>query len=128
MVSTHAFEHPDLLVVTLSGLITANDQAMVIGWVRDALRDCGEVRLLVLLDSFEGWKAESSFDDASLWLQDHDRVTRMAIVGDDAWRRPTLTFIAQPVRRTLIEYFTAEADARRWLGRHSRDGSLAAST
>ena len=128
MVSARAFEHPDLLVVTLSGLITAHDQAAVIERLRDALRTYGEVRLLVRLDNFEGWKAESSFDDASLWLQDNDRVARMAIVGDEAWRLQTLTFIAQPVRRTPIEYFTSEADARRWLGRHARDGSVAVST
>jgi hypothetical protein len=128
MVSTRALEPPDLVVVRLSGLITASDQAALVAWVRDALRQAGDVRLLVFLDEFEGWKAESSFDDAALWLQDHDRVTRMAIVGDEAWRIPTLTFIAQPLRRIPIEYFATETDARRWLGRHARDASFVTST
>jgi hypothetical protein len=116
VVLSRAFEPPDLLVATVTGLVTSRDQATLVEWVRDTLRTLAQVRLLVVLHQFEGWKPEAPFTDISLWLQDHERVSRMAIVGKPAWRRATLTFIAQPSRRLPIEYFVNEAAARQWLG------------
>src|SRR5262245_18775053 len=115
MVVGQMFEPPDLLVATISGLVTADDQACLVAWVRKVLRDLGEVRLLVVLDRFDGWRPESSFSNVGLWLRDDEGVSRIAIVGNARWRLSALTFIAQPVRRTPIEYFDTEAAARQWL-------------
>jgi SpoIIAA-like len=115
MVLCRAYEPPDLLVVTLTGLLTARDQATLVEWVRDMLQSVRPVRVLVLLDRFEGWKPEAAFDSDALWLEDDDRIARMAIVGNAVWRLRLLAFIVQPVRHTPIEYFETEADARRWL-------------
>lgn len=126
MVLSRGFEPPDLLAATLTGVVTAADQATLVAWVRETLQRLGEVRLLVRLRDFGGWAPDASLEDVRLWLQDSDRVARMAIVGDAAWRISLLTFIAQPLRRTPIEYFDNEADARRWLGRAAAGGSRAA--
>ena len=116
MVLSRTFEPPDLLVATVGGLVTPRDQAALVEWVRDTLDIVREVRLLVVLYRFAGWKADESFSDTALWLQDDDRVAKMAIVGDAEWRLATLAFIVQPLRRMPIEYFESEEDARRWLG------------
>ena len=127
MVLSRAFEPPDLLVATVAGLVTPRDQAAVVEWVRDTLQIVREVRLLVVLYRFAGWKPDASFSDPGLWLQDCDGVSRLAIVGDAQWRRATLAFVAQPLRRTLIEYFETEAAARRWLaGPAAADGTVPA--
>jgi hypothetical protein len=110
------FEPPDLLVATVSGLLTAKDQAALVAWVRDTLETIEHVRLLILLDRFEGWKADPSFSDPTLWLHDDEGVAQMAIVGTPEWRLAMLTFLVQPLRRTPIEFFETEAAARRWLG------------
>jgi hypothetical protein len=54
MVSNRIYEPPDLLVVTLHGLITSGDQAALVAWVREMIRRRGEVRVLVMLNQFAG--------------------------------------------------------------------------
>ena len=116
MVLSRTFEPPDLLVATVTGLVTPRDQGHLVAWVRDTLRIVGHVRVLVLLHRFEGWKADPAFADPGLWLQDDEGISRMAIVGSLRWRLAMLTFLVQPLRRVPIEYFETEAAARRWLG------------
>jgi hypothetical protein len=115
MVVTRAIEPPDLLVATLSGVVTAEDRAALVEWLRDTLQTASEVRVLILLQRFAGWRAEPSFPDAWLWLRDEERITKMAIVGPPIWRIAMLTFLVQPLRRIPISYFETEADARQWL-------------
>ena len=123
MVLSRMFEPPDLLVATVGGLVTAGDQAALVVWVRDTLETIDHVRVLILLDRFEGWRADASFTDPTLWLHDDEGVAKMAIVGSPEWRLTTLAFILQPLRRTPIEYFETEVAARRWLGVAVRDAS-----
>jgi hypothetical protein len=116
VVLSRTFEPPDLLVASVTGQVTARDQATVVEWIRLMLRTVGEVRLLVVLHDFQGWKQEASFANPTLWLHDHERVSKIAIVGCPEWRPTLLTFTAQPLRRIPIDYFETEAAARRWLG------------
>ena len=115
MVLSRMFEPPDLLVATVGGLLTAPDQGALVAWVRDTLETIEHVRLLVLLDRFEGWQSDPSFTDPTLWLHDDEGVAKMAIVGRPEWRLAMLTFLVQPLRRTPIEFFETEKAARRWL-------------
>jgi hypothetical protein len=116
MVLRRTFEPPDLLIVDLAGVVKPRDQTAVVDWVRDMLRVVRRVRLLVVLHRFAGWELDPAFADPSLWLQDYDEVSKLAIVGEPEWRQMVLTFVVQPLRRTAIEYFDTEAVARRWLG------------
>ena len=113
MVSNRTFEPPDLLLVTLDGLVTSSDQAALVAWVRDMIRRRGALRVLVMLNQFAGWNANASFDDPQLWLDDDEGVTRLAVVGDRKWRSTILTMVAQSVRSLPIEYFETEKAARR---------------
>jgi hypothetical protein len=117
MVAGKAIQPPDLLVATVSGVLTADDQAELVQWVRDAISTRGLVRVLLLLDRFGGW---DSSDDHHEWLHDDDAVSRIAIVGSAEWKLPVLTFMVAPIRRTPIAYFESERAARRWLESSSR--------
>ena len=114
MVLGKRFEPPDLVGATLKGVITADDQADVIEWVRTAMRHLGRVRVLIVLDGFTDWIPDATFD-SRMWLSDDDAVSQIAIVGNSEWRTTELTVIAQPVRRLPIRYFESETDARQWL-------------
>lgn len=124
MVLNRVFQPPNLLVATVGGLLTARDQRALVEWVREMQEIVSDVRLLVVLYRFAGWRADASFADAALWLQDDDRVSKMAVVGEAGWRLPMLTFLVQPLRRTPIEYFETEAAARRWLGVAAPDDAV----
>ena len=114
MVVSAAIEPPDLVVATLSGVITEADQGIVIAAVRKAIRDLGQIRLLVVLESFAGWQ-QAAFADQALWLRDDEGVTRIAIVGAPERRVEILTAVGQPLRLVPIQYFSDSAEARRWL-------------
>lgn len=114
MVLGKRFEPPDLVGATLTGVITASDQADVVDWVRTAMQHLGCVRLLIVLDGFTDWIPGAAFD-SRLWLSDDEHVSQIAIVGRSEWRGTVLTVIAQPIRRLPIRYFESETDARQWL-------------
>ena len=118
MVLSKAFEPPDLLVAVVTGVWSPRDQGLLVGWIRDAIRAHGAVRVLVVLDAFGGLSPISATDNPALWLRDDERIARMAFVGDTRWKLPMLTVTAQPIRGFPIQYFETEAAARQWLTPH----------
>jgi hypothetical protein len=115
MVLTRRFEPPDLVTATLGGVVTGDDQAEIVRFVRTAIATAGSVRVLLHLDQFAGWKPDAHFDRHSLWLHDDEGVSKIGIFGDPEWKPAVLTLMAQPLRRVPIAYFATEAAARRWL-------------
>ena len=79
----------------------------------------GKIRILTLLEDFEGWEA-TDWDDDRInqfqWGHDGD-VERMAIVGPPEWEEDVLAFTGYPFTAKDVRYFipTSEADARDWL-------------
>ena len=76
------------------------------------------VRLLVVLEGFEGWDSRSSnWSDLTFYVKHGDRLERIAIVGDERWRDHALMFAAADLRRGPVEFFAigAMSDARAWL-------------
>jgi hypothetical protein len=78
----------------------------------------GPVRLLFVLDGFEGWDSQDNWHDLSFFVRHGDTIERIAIVGDERWRDLALMFAAADLRKAPVEYFrdTDLASARRWLG------------
>jgi SpoIIAA-like len=127
MVVSRRFEPPDLVVATLRGVLTSRDHADLLEWIRASIRCAGAVRLLIILEEFVGWHPGAPLDSVTRWLADDEGVSKIAIVGDPAWKRSVLTFIAAPIRRLPISYFDTETNARRWLGRSVPDSAQSAS-
>lgn len=77
----------------------------------------GPVRLLVVLDRFEGWDASDNWSDLAFYATYGDRIARIAIVGEERWRSHMLMFAAADLRKAPVEYFPEQAiaEARTWL-------------
>jgi hypothetical protein len=78
----------------------------------------GPVRLLFVLDGFEGWESQDNWGDLSFFVRHGDSIARIAIVGEERWRDLALMFAAADLRRAPVEFF-GEMDlvnARLWLG------------
>jgi len=75
------------------------------------------VKLLVVLNRFEGWDANDNWSDLSFYATHGDKIARIAIVGDERWRGQMLMFAVADLRKAPVEYFGAHAiaDARAWL-------------
>ena len=88
----------------------------------------GAVKLLVVLDKFEGWDPDDNWSDLKFYATHGDRIARIAIVGEEQWRSQMLMFAVADLRKAPVKYFgeRAIADARSWLDnqppRASRDG------
>ena len=52
------------------------------------------VRLLFVLDGFEGWEARDNWSDLTFYAKYSDCIDRIAIVGDERWRSEALMFAA----------------------------------
>ena len=77
----------------------------------------GPVRLLFVLEGFEGWDSRDNWHDLTFFVRHGDSIERMAIVGDERWRDLALMFAAADLRRAPVEYFGAQdlVAARSWL-------------
>jgi hypothetical protein len=115
MVVSRRVEPPDLVVATLAGVVTSDDQADLLQVVRASIRRAGTVRLLVILNAFSGWNPGESLDRAAAWLDDDEGVSKFALVGRREWKLSVLMLLAQPLRLLPIKYFETEAAARQWL-------------
>jgi hypothetical protein len=77
----------------------------------------GPVRLLFVLDGFEGWESQDNWGDLSFFVRHGDSIARIAIVGEERWRDLALMFAAADLRRAPVEFFAANdlVNAQRWL-------------
>jgi len=77
----------------------------------------GPVRLLFLLEKFEGWEPGDDWHDLTFYVKYGGAIERIAIVGDDRWRSQSLMFAGADLRQAPVEFFSPEkaAEARAWL-------------
>jgi hypothetical protein len=79
----------------------------------------GPVRLLFVLDGFEGWEPRDNWSDLTFYAKYSDRIDRIAIVGDERWRSEALMFAGADLRRAPVEFFAGtsrdDRNARVWL-------------
>jgi len=77
----------------------------------------GTIRLLFVLDGFEGWNDKDNWRDMTFFMKYGSSIDRIAIVGDERWRSETLMFAGADLRRAPVQFFTPESldDARTWV-------------
>ena len=77
----------------------------------------GPVKLLFVLEDFDGWERTDNWNDLSFYIKHGDSIRRIAIVADERWRSQTLMFAGADLRRAPVEFFPAPAmaQARVWL-------------
>jgi hypothetical protein len=75
------------------------------------------VRLLVVLDGFEGWDDSGNWSDLTFYARHGNRIERMAIVAAEQWRDQALMFAGADLRKGPVEFFATDAleNARAWL-------------
>jgi SpoIIAA-like len=83
----------------------------------DEIRRVGKVRLLVMLDNFDGWDRRDTWNDLTFYVRYGPQIERIAIVGPERWRHEMLLFANADLREGLVEFFPSEQieAARRWL-------------
>jgi stage II sporulation SpoAA-like protein len=77
----------------------------------------GPIRLLFVLQEFEGWERNGRWNDLWFYISYGDHIERIAIVGPERWRDETMMFAVADLRRAPVEFFDEDAltGARTWL-------------
>lgn len=107
----------DLITLRVSGRLTQSELSSLQQHSTEIIARADKVRLLVLVEHFEGWEQGGQWDDFSFQDANDARIKRMAIVGEERWRDLALLFAAKDLREFPVEYFPAEqlVAARAWL-------------
>jgi hypothetical protein len=89
------------------------------------IKRIGPVRLLFVLEDFDGWAPGDDWRDLRFLVEHGDDIEKIAIVGDERWRGHTLMFAGADLRKAPVEFFpTASlAQACAWLASAGRQSS-----
>jgi hypothetical protein len=114
---TLTHEGDDVYRVDLTGVLRKADFDRSSAAIGREIDRAGPVKVLVVLDGFEGWDSRDNWSDLSFYATYGDRIARLAIVGDERWRTEMLMFAVADLRTAPVEYFAgpAVAQARAWL-------------
>jgi hypothetical protein len=110
-------EHDNIFRVDLNGTLRSSDLTRCQEQLLAQITRLGSVRVLFVLDGFDGWDAQDNWRDLSFYVKHGDAIERIAIVGPERWHGLALMFAAADLRKAAVEYFPEDAApaARAWL-------------
>lgn len=110
-------EEGDLFRVDIRGTLRSGEFEQCQRELAAEMSRTPSVRLLVVLDTFEGWDPRDDWRDLSFYMKHGDAIERIAIVGPEAWRSSMLLFAATDLRKAPVEFFAENrlARASAWL-------------
>ena len=114
MIETMERSTDQILGYTVSGNVTKADYQTLVPAVSAAVDAHGSVSVLFDLTGFHWEKVSAWGDDLNFGKQFHDKIDRMAIVGDTKWEHH-LTKLAQPYFARVAKFFDTDDDAWSWL-------------
>jgi hypothetical protein len=111
------YESNDICVLRISGILKRSE----FGAEQSALArkiDIGsKPRLLVILESFEGWERGADWNDLDFMISHGGEIAKIAIVAEPRWETLALAFAGAGVRRAPVKFFLPNEleQARSWL-------------
>jgi hypothetical protein len=116
MPATIEHEGDEVYRVTASGTLRKSELEQVQATAVPALTR-GKIRLLIVLDQFQGWERGADWSDTAFYEAHEQDVERIAIVGEEKWRRDAPVFLLAGLRAAPVRYFAAGQieQARAWL-------------
>lgn len=75
------------------------------------------VKLLILLDQFQGWERNPDWGDMTFYVEHGDKITKIAIVGDPRWETEFKMFTGAGFRAAPVQFYPEDQlqQARTWL-------------
>ena len=116
-----SIENNNIALFKVSGKLGKDEFEQAQGECETAIKKLGSIKILVILDNFQGWEKEKGWEDFSFAERNDSYIEKMAIVGDKQWEDLTYAFTAKGLRPVPIEYFDAgqESAAHEWLASDS---------
>ena len=110
-------ESPNVFRMDISGTLSRNEVEHCEAQLAQEMERGGTVRLLVVLESFNGWSTGDQWNDLGFYVKHGHAIERIAIVGDEEWRSLALMFANADLRAAPVEFFPRGGIgiARAWL-------------
>jgi hypothetical protein len=109
----------DVYVIRITGLLQKSEFDALQAAATKKLQDDPllRVKLLLLLEEFEGWEHHPDWGDMDFYIAHGDKITRIAIVGDPKWATEFKMFTGAGFRSAPVEFFPPGQlqRARTWL-------------
>lgn len=83
----------------------------------DVARGRKDIKLLIILDDFRGWKRGDDWGDLTFFIEHGNVISQIAVVGDPKWEGDMMMFLGASRRTGAVRFFGPEGEtqARRWL-------------
>ncbi|MFV0458357.1 MAG: STAS/SEC14 domain-containing protein [Actinomycetales bacterium] len=114
MITQLTRSHDNILGFGVEGDVTKEDYQVLVPAVQAALESHATVSLLLDLVGFHWEKVSAWGADLRFGATYHDKIARMAIVGDHTWEK-WLAKLADPFYARQAQYFTTHDEAWAWL-------------
>src|SRR5688572_30412308 len=106
-----------IISAKVSGELDTSEVSEMQAAALDAMRRCGKISALFILENFNGWKRDESWGYISFMTVQDQNIAKIAVVGEEEWRDLIFAFLAKGFRQAAVEYFLPAdlAKARAWL-------------
>jgi hypothetical protein len=107
----------DLLTVKISGLLRRAEIAQMEKVAIEVMGSAGKVKMLIIIENFQGWYNKDNWEDVSFQLQYDEQIEKIAMVGEKRWQEMAEVFVGKGLRSMDIRYFAPSemAVARAWI-------------
>ena len=111
-------EKGNLRVLRITGLLKKSELDAVQAAEAKQWTPATRVKLLVIVESFQGWERGADWGDVSFLVTQGEQIEKIAIVGDPKWETEFLMFAGGGLRKAQVKFFPSNqlAQARVWLG------------
>jgi stage II sporulation SpoAA-like protein len=111
------YEADDIFVLRISGILKRSEFDAEEGALARRIDTGSKPRLLVILESFEGWESGADWDNLDFHISHGDKISKIAIVAEPRWETLAPAFAGAEVRRTPVKFFPPNEleQARSWL-------------
>lgn len=105
------------ITVRLSGRLGKEEFTKFQGLFLEAMKHRRKLRLLLVLDDFQGWDKGDDWNDVPIHMEYDEQVEKIAIVGDTKWEDLFGAFLGKGLRKIPIRHFPPAGleTARAWL-------------
>ncbi len=93
-----------LLVIDLSGKLTAQDYERFVPEVDRLIDQHGKMRALIRMNEFHGWTLGAIWQDVKFAAKHCTKLERIALVGDRKWEA-AMAVVCKPFTSATIRYF-----------------------
>ena len=106
-----------LITIKISGMLKEAELDRAEQMAAEDMRSGGKIRLLLLVDNFQGWDNRDDWGDVSFQSQYDEQIEKIAIVCEERWRQKAETFAGKGIRNVEIRSFTPSqaALAKAWI-------------